>query len=88
MRAEEPTDTWAGNPQKSRLENWLDKRRQRFSARRGLGYFVVALFVFPIPVLVDAVGGNVGSIQGAAVFVAGMSILAGLIGMFTEKTPF
>jgi hypothetical protein len=45
------------------------------------------LVAFSIVVGFSAMFGEVASIGGAVVFVIGMSVVAGLIGMFTEKVP-
>ena len=86
-RKEKEADTWVNDPRKSALENWLEKRRQRFSPTRGLSFFFFGLVAFSIVVGFSAMFGEVASIGGAVVFVIGMSVVAGLIGMFTEKVP-
>jgi hypothetical protein len=86
-RRDKAADPWVDDPRKSKRENWLQKRRQRFSPRRGLEFFLMGLFVFSIMVAVSAVMGTVASIGGAIAFVLGVSAVAGLIGMFTEKVP-
>ena len=47
----------------------------------------MGLVVFSIMVGITAVTGTVASIGGAIAFVVGVSVVAGLIGMFTEKVP-
>jgi hypothetical protein len=86
-RREKTADKWVDDPRKSRLENWLEKRRQRFSPRRGLEYFAAGLAAFSIMVGITAIAGNVASVGGAIAFIVGMSVVAGLVGMFTEKVP-
>ena len=86
-RREKAADKWVDDPQKSKRGNWLEKRRQRFSPRRGLEFFLMGLVVFSIMVGITAVTGTVASIGGAIAFVVGVSVVAGLIGMFTEKVP-
>jgi hypothetical protein len=86
-RREKAADNWVDDPRKSKVENWLEKRRQRFSPRRGLEFFVMGLLVFSIMVGITAITGNVASIGGAIAFVVGVSVVAGLIGMFTENVP-
>lgn len=86
-RKEKEADTWANDPRKSALENWLEKRRQRFSPARGWWFFIGGLVTFSITVGFSALFGEVASIGGAVAFVIGMSVVAGLIGMFTENVP-
>jgi hypothetical protein len=87
-RKDKLEDTWVGDPRKSKLQNWTEKRRQRFSPRRGLGFFLAALVVFSVIIGFSAVTGSVASAGGAVAFVLIFSALAGLIGIFTEKVPF
>lgn len=86
-RREKENDTWMDDPRKSRIENWADKRRQRFSPKRGLGFFVAGLVVFSVMIGVTALSSGVASTSGAVLVVLGFSALAGLIGTFTEKVP-
>jgi hypothetical protein len=48
---------------------------------------MLGLVVFSITVGFSAMFGEVASIGGAVGFVVGMSVVAGLIGMFTENVP-
>jgi hypothetical protein len=86
-RKEKEADTWVNDPRKSAFENWLEKRRQRFSPARGLSFFFLGLVAFSIVVGFSAMFGEVASMGRAVVFVIGMSLVAGLIGMFTENVP-
>jgi hypothetical protein len=86
-RRERAEDTWVNDPRKSKLANWIEKRCQRFSGKRGLGFFAAGIVVFSISVGLTAITGTVASTGGAVAFVLGFSVLAGLIGMFTEKVP-
>lgn len=87
-RAEEAADPWVDDPRKSPLQNWLHKRRQRFDPARGLWFFLAGLVVFPSAVGIGWMFGEQASLAGAIAFVLIMSLLAGLVGMFTEKVPF
>ena len=86
-RKEKEADTWVDDPQRSKLENWMEKRRQRFSPKRGAGFFFLGLVAFSIMVGISALFGGVASVAGAVTFVLIVSVVAGLIGMFTEKVP-
>lgn len=87
MRKDKQAETWVGNPRKSKFQNWVDKRRQRFSLKRGVEFFFVGLVAFSIMVGISALSGELASFAGGVAFVLIMSLLAGLIGMFTEKVP-
>jgi uncharacterized membrane protein SirB2 len=87
-RRERAEDSWVDDARKSKSSaNWIEKRRQRFSPKRGLGFFIAGLVVFSITVGFTAITGTVASTGGAIAFVLSFSVLAGLIGMFTEKVP-
>jgi hypothetical protein len=81
-------DTWVDDPRKSKLQNWMAKRRQRFSPKRGVQFFFFGLIGFSIMVGISALSGELASIVGAVAFAVLFSLLAGLIGMFTENVPF
>jgi hypothetical protein len=80
-------DTWVNDPRKSKFENWMEKRRQPFSPKRGIEFFFYGLIVFSIMVGISALSGELASIAGAVAFILIMSLVAGLFGMFTEKVP-
>jgi hypothetical protein len=86
-RREREADTWVDDPRKSRLENWMEKRRQRFSPRRGVEFFFYGLIAFSIMVGISALSGELASASGAVAFIFIMSLVAGLFGMFTENVP-
>lgn len=87
MRKEKEAETWIDDPRKLKLQNWMDRRRERFSPRRGIEFFFVGLVVFSIVAGIGALFGEVASLATSLAFVLIMSVLAGLIGMFTEKIP-
>ena len=87
-RREKEEDTWTDDPRKSKFENWIEKRRQRFSPKRGLGFFALGLVVFSVMVGFTAAIEGIASPGGAIAFVLGFSFLGGLIGMFTDRVPF
>lgn len=86
-RREKAADPWVDNPGKSKVENWLAKRRQRFSVARGIFYFVAGLVAFSVMVMVKSMMGEVASLEGAILFIIGASALAGLFGLFTDNVP-
>ncbi len=63
------------------------KRPSDFNAKRGAAFFFVGLFAFSFSVVVAVLSGEVASSSGAIVFILGSSVVAGLIGMFTENVP-
>lgn len=63
------------------------KRRNEFSPKRGAGFFFIGLFAFSFSVVVAMLFGEVTSFSGSIAFVLGSSVVAGLIGMFTENVP-
>jgi Flp pilus assembly protein TadB len=59
-----------------------------FSPQRGKEFFLVALFVLPVMVGLNALTGAPVSVAGAVAFVIGFSALAGIVGMFTDNIGF
>jgi len=59
-----------------------------FNLSRGRDYFVVALVVLPIMVATKAAFGAPVSLPIAIAFVLGFSVLAGVIGTFTDNVGF
>ena len=88
QRRDKQAETWVDNPRKSRLQNWAERRRTKFNPMRGVGFFFIGLIVFSVMIFVSALTRDVASVAGALAFVLVMSVLAGLIGRFTEKVPF
>lgn len=66
------------------MEPWA----KGFSVKRGRDYFVVALVVLPIMVGMSALTGVQISLTGAIAFVLGFSILAGVLGTYTDNVGF
>lgn len=88
MRQDKEAETWIDDPQRTKLQNWIEKRRQRFSPKRGIEFFLAGLVVFSIMVGISALSGELVSMSRGVVFVLAFSLLAGLFGIFTEKVPF
>ena len=58
-----------------------------FNPKRGFFYFLAGLLVFPITATIDALFGVDLSLSGMMAFTLFASILAGVIGTFTEHLP-
>lgn len=86
-REELAAETLVDDPRRSKFENWMAKRRERFSPKRGVEFFFFGLIAFSIMVGMGALSGEVASLTRAIIFVVAASAVAGLFGMFTEKVP-
>lgn len=64
---------------KNFLEAW------DFNPKRGLLYFLLGLIIFPVMVGVDAIFGADLSLSRMVVGTLAMSLVAGILGMFTEN---
>ncbi len=87
-RGEKQQDKATDDRRKPRFEQWIERRRQRFSPKRGLEYFVIGLVIFSLMAGINAVTRGVVSPTGALAFILGFSLIGGLVGMFTEDMPF
>ena len=73
---------------KNRIEP-LPQAEEGFSPRRGLIVFLITLFVVgPIMVGTQYLGGGSFSLVGSLVFIVGLAVVAGIIGLWTDKLPF
>lgn len=89
MKEDREAEDWVDDPSKSSFQNWMAKRRHKFSPLRGAAYFFLALLIYPFILGIDFLFGQpFVSLERAAIFVLVIAVAAGLIGIFTEKTPF
>ena len=58
-----------------------------FNPKRGFFFFVAGLFVFPIAAGIEALFGANLTLSGMLVFTLFASLLAAVIGTFTERVP-
>ena len=77
-----------GRPKRRKGKGLFEAPPKGFSPERGRDYFLVALVVLPIMVGLSALTGSSISLPGAVAFVLGFSVLAGVIGMFTDNVGF
>jgi hypothetical protein len=77
-----------GRQQRRKREARAEASAKGFSPERGRDYFVVALFVLPIMVGLSALDGSPISFPGAVAFVLTFSVVAGVVGTFTDNVGF
>ena len=58
-----------------------------FNPKRGLLYFLIGLLVFPVMAIIEALFSADLSLGGMVLFTLFASILAGVVGTFTEQVP-
>lgn len=73
---------------RSKLKVATESAPKGYNPRRGRDYFVASFIVLLISVTASAAGGASISSLGAVAFVIGCSVLAGVVGTFTDKVGF
>ena len=75
-------------PGRQEKKSLLDYPPKGFSPARGKFYFVAGLVGVPLMVGISALSGSSIPILGAVGFVLTFSVLAGVVGMFTDNVGF
>lgn len=77
-----------GKRQRRKLKAAIGPPPSRYNPGRGRDYFVISLVMLPIMVAASAFAGAPVSPLGAVAVVVGFSVLAGVVGTFTDNIGF